>query len=94
MYLKYDFIVNFKRIGIMSKNCTLELKGHIIDSLTLSKIMDSVTELGATCEVEEIKVGSDKTEMSQAKITVSAENAELLEKAVELAQKHGAQKAK
>jgi len=74
----------------MAESCTLEIKGHIIDSLTLSKVMDSIIELGAKCKVDEIKIGQEKTSVSYAKLKVEAENKTILDKVKEFAKKHGA----
>ncbi len=40
--------VNTKKRGyyINMKQCTIEIKGHIIDSLTLTKIMDTILSNG------------------------------------------------
>jgi lysine-ketoglutarate reductase/saccharopine dehydrogenase-like protein (TIGR00300 family) len=50
----------------------VELKGHIIDSLTLPKILDEVMNLGGGFEILEIKVGQRRQDPSHARIKVCA----------------------
>jgi len=69
-----------------------ETKGHIIDSLIFSKILDAVFETGAKCKIDEIQVGEEQTETSSATLTIEADNEDTLSKAVTIAEKHGAVK--
>lgn len=50
----------------------VELKGHIIDSLTLPKILDEVMNLGGGFEILEMKVGQRRQDPSHARIKISA----------------------
>ena len=42
----------------------IEVSGHLIDSLILTKIFDSIMDLGGKFEVIKIKVGKKKTDKS------------------------------
>ncbi len=57
---------------------TIEVKGHIIDSLILPKIYDEILERGGNYSSEEIKIGKTKKDISYAKIKISAPNMRLL----------------
>jgi hypothetical protein len=74
----------------MSLRCNVELKGHIFDSLTLSKIMDVILSNNADCEVEDIKIGLKKNDLSSVRIRITADSAEILNKILEKIKKHGA----
>jgi lysine-ketoglutarate reductase/saccharopine dehydrogenase-like protein (TIGR00300 family) len=58
---------------------TLELHGHIIDSLTLPKVLDEVMNYGGSFEIIEIQVGHHREDSSRARIQVSAPTQELLD---------------
>jgi lysine-ketoglutarate reductase/saccharopine dehydrogenase-like protein (TIGR00300 family) len=51
---------------------TIELRGHIIDSLTLPRVWDTIMDLGGNFEVEEMRVGRRKDEPSYARMQVIA----------------------
>ena len=63
---------------VMNKR-TIELSGHIIDSLTLTKTMGIIMDKGGEFDILEIDVGRKKSDISHAKIEVSADSLELLE---------------
>lgn len=58
---------------------TIELSGHIIDSLTLTRTMGIIMDKGGEFDILEIDVGRKKSDTSHAKIEVSADSPELLE---------------
>ena len=58
---------------------TIGLSGHIIDSLTLTKTMAIIMDKGGEFDILEINVGRKKSDISRAKIEVSANSPELLE---------------
>jgi lysine-ketoglutarate reductase/saccharopine dehydrogenase-like protein (TIGR00300 family) len=68
----------------------VELRGHIIDSYALPRIMDEVMDRGGSYEIEEIQVGRRKDEPSYARLQISAPSRELLELLVDRAQRIGA----
>lgn len=51
----------------------VEVKGHIIDSLVLPKILDAILQVrGAGFEIEELRVGTRKQDASYARLQVRA----------------------
>ena len=48
----------------------IEVKGHLIDSLVLTKIFDRVMDLEGKFEVMKISVGKLKTDESYAKLRI------------------------
>ena len=57
----------------------IELSGHIIDSLTLPKSMDIIMDKGGDFDFIEFEVGKRKSDISRAKMLVSAESPEVLD---------------
>ncbi len=68
----------------------MKLKGHIIDSLTLSKLLDEICNHEILCYAIEIKVGRRREDVSEAIFAIEAETPEEMELAVKIAKKHGA----
>ena len=58
---------------------TIELSGHIINSLTLTKTMGIIMDKGGEFDILEIDVGRKKSDVSHAKIEVQADSPELLD---------------
>ncbi len=52
----------------------IELKGHIIDSLILPKVFDTIMDLGGEFEVQQFEIGKHKTDPSYARILVKGKN--------------------
>src|SRR5947208_7075212 len=50
----------------------VEVRGHIVDSLLLPKILDRILQMGGTFEIRECKIGSRRVDPSFARIAVSA----------------------
>ncbi len=48
----------------------VELRGHVLDSLTLSKVLDHITGSGGWYEIKELQVGTAKEEPSYARLRV------------------------
>ncbi len=72
---------------------TIHLDGHIIDSLTLSKVLDLILRDGGQYRIERCDIGATRTDISHAVITVSAPDAPTLERLLHAAQQHGATRA-
>lgn len=53
---------------------TVLLEGHIIDSLTFSKVLDRIMEEGARFTIEDIRVGQRKFERSRASLIIEADS--------------------
>src|SRR5215471_602251 len=48
----------------------IELKGHIIDSLTLPKVLDEILTRGGTFNIRDIRIGKQRHDGSYARIEV------------------------
>jgi len=68
----------------------IEVTGHIIDSLILSKIFDGVMDLGGEFEILDIKIGKKKKDESYAKLRVLGKNQKHLDHILELVYREGA----
>ena len=73
---------------------TIELRGHIIDSLILPKVLDQILTRGANFRIGEIKIGKKRADQSFARIEVSAETSEALDELILRLRQHGAEVAK
>jgi lysine-ketoglutarate reductase/saccharopine dehydrogenase-like protein (TIGR00300 family) len=69
---------------------TVLLQGHIIDSLILAKVLDTILMMGGTFDLADVQIGSTRDEPSRARITVRAPRAKLLAEILEAIQPHGA----
>src|SRR5439155_983593 len=69
----------------------VELRGHIIDSLLLPKVLDEVQARGGQFELVELSVGRRREDASFARIRVEAEDEEELEEILTRIQEHGAE---
>lgn len=68
----------------------LKLRGHIIDSLILSKLLDQIAELDVECYATEVKVGTKRSDISEATFVIESDDSNKMGEAIELAKKHGA----
>ena len=73
---------------------TIELRGHIIDSLILPKVLDQILTRGAHFKIKEIKVGQNRVDQSYARIEVTAETSEGLDELIRRLLQHGAEVTK
>ena len=69
---------------------TIELRGHIIDSMMLPRVFDTVMDLGGTFRVEEFHVGQTQDEVSFARLSLNHAEEEGLAQIVAACQQHGA----
>jgi len=69
---------------------TIEVHGHIVDSLLLAKVLDAILEAGADYELDEVRIGKTNTDTSQARVIVHHDDAELLGALLDDLQVHGA----
>jgi len=69
----------------------ISLSGHIIDSFTLQKVMDTIIDQGGDYEIEELNVGKHNTDVSTAIIRIETENEEKLDKILDMVTDLGAQ---
>jgi lysine-ketoglutarate reductase/saccharopine dehydrogenase-like protein (TIGR00300 family) len=68
----------------------IEVSGHIIDSLILSKIFDGVMDLDGEFEILKIKIGKKKRDESYAKLRIIGKNQKHLDQILELVYREGA----
>ncbi len=68
----------------------VELAGHIIDSLLLPKVLDEIMSQGGRFEILNISVGQRRQDPSAARLLVSADSTEHLDKIVRDIGRHGA----
>lgn len=70
----------------------MKLKGHIIDSLVLSNLLNQINKLGLECYVTKVDIGtgSRRDDISEATFVIEAESIDEMNKAVGLAKKQGA----
>src|SRR5437867_841853 len=72
---------------------TIKLRGHIIDSLILPKVLDQILTRGASFKIAEIKIGQKRADQSFARIEVSAETSDALDELILRLRQHGAEVA-
>ncbi len=68
----------------------VELRGHIIDSLLLPKVLDVITELGGSYRIRDISVGQTRQDQSLAVIEIRAANEYTLHTILKQVSDHGA----
>jgi lysine-ketoglutarate reductase/saccharopine dehydrogenase-like protein (TIGR00300 family) len=73
---------------------TIELRGHIIDSLILPKVLDQIVTHGADFRIAEIKIGKKRADQSFARVEVSAPTSEALDELILRLRQHGAEPVK
>lgn len=69
---------------------TVTLEGHIIDSLILAKVLDTILQMGGAFDLKEMNVGATREASSSATITVRADSPQLLHDILQAIQPHGA----
>jgi lysine-ketoglutarate reductase/saccharopine dehydrogenase-like protein (TIGR00300 family) len=52
----------------------VEVRGHIVDSLLLPKILDRILQMGGTFEIRECKIGARRIDPSYARIAIRADS--------------------
>ena len=68
----------------------VEVRGHIIDSLILPKVLDIITAAGGTFRIKRIAIGQARTDPSHALVEVSADTGEGLQAILAQIADHGA----
>lgn len=77
-------------IGVQRASATVELEGHIIDSLTLPRVWGAIEDAGAHFRVLEMRVGQSEQEESYVRLEVSADTDEQLRELLGELQRLGA----
>src|SRR5205807_7151122 len=72
---------------------TIELRGHIIDSLILPKVLDEILKGGGNFKIAQVKIGQQRADQSFARIEVSAESGGALDDLILRLRQHGAEVA-
>ncbi len=73
----------------MAHNEIVEFRGHLIDTAALSKVLNDIGEYGGDYVVEQFDIGHGSTDPSYARINVSAEHEETLQRILMRLQIHG-----
>src|SRR5256712_1369757 len=68
----------------------IEVKGHLIDSLILTKIFDIIMDLNGEFQVQEFTVGKRKKDESYAKIVIQGKSQQHLNQILEAVYREGA----
>jgi lysine-ketoglutarate reductase/saccharopine dehydrogenase-like protein (TIGR00300 family) len=71
----------------------IELRGHIIDSLILPKVLDEILTCGGTFAIREIRIGKHRTDASYACIDVFGPSPAIVDDIVRRLRQHGAEVA-
>jgi len=69
---------------------TVEVEGHIIDSLTLAKVLDLILAAGADYEMVDVEIGRTTADASRARLEVVAPDEATLDALLVELQAHGA----
>ena len=70
---------------------TIELRGHIIDSFTLPKVLDQIVTRGATFNIIEFKIGQKRVDPSFARIEITAPTKSQLDELIQRLREQGAE---
>ncbi|MCW2598185.1 MAG: uncharacterized protein JWM02_14 [Frankiales bacterium] len=73
----------------MSVSETVEISGHLMDTGLLARVLDDVLGYGADYRIDRLDVGRAHDDESQAKITVTAEDGDALQRLLMRLQAHG-----
>ncbi len=68
----------------------VEVRGHIVDSLLLPKILDRILQMGGTFEIRECRIGARRVDPSYARIAIKAATALALDEILGDLVEHGA----
>lgn len=69
---------------------TIVLRGHIIDSLILAKVLDLILMMGGSFDLDQVEIGRTREDQSQARIIVRAPTPATLNHILRAIQPHGA----
>lgn len=69
----------------------IRLTGHIIDSFTLQKVMDTIIDQSGDYEIEELNVGKHNTDTSTARIRIECDEEKRLDKILDMVTDLGAE---
>jgi lysine-ketoglutarate reductase/saccharopine dehydrogenase-like protein (TIGR00300 family) len=69
----------------------IELRGHIIDSLLLPKVLDEILSHGGNFKILDVRIGKLRRDPSHARIEVSGPSPEMVDDLVKRLRQHGAE---
>ena len=69
----------------------IELRGHIIDSFTLPKVLDQIVTRGAIFNIVEFKIGQKRVDPSFARIEITAPSRSELDELIQRLHQQGAE---
>jgi lysine-ketoglutarate reductase/saccharopine dehydrogenase-like protein (TIGR00300 family) len=69
----------------------IELRGHIIDSLLLPKVLDEILSHGGDFKIRQIQIGQQRTDPSYARIEVFGPSPEAVDDLIKRLRVHGAE---
>jgi hypothetical protein len=69
----------------------IELRGHIIDSLNLPKVLDEILSHGGSFKRRHIQVGQQRTDPSHARVELSGPSPEAVDELIGRLRQHGAE---
>lgn len=69
---------------------TIILRGHIIDSLILAKVLDLILTMGGSFDLDQVEIGRTREDQSRARIVVQAPSPAALRHILRAIQPHGA----
>src|ERR1700730_3768403 len=72
------------------QRAVIALEGHIIDSLQLPRVWDTIMDMGGNFDVEEFRVGKRKNEVSYLRLSVHAKTEKKLDDILSAIQPLGA----
>ncbi|MCW2837995.1 MAG: bifunctional enzyme conserved domain protein, partial [Marmoricola sp.] len=73
----------------MAHSEIVEIRGHLIDTAALSKVLNDIAEYGGDYVVEQFDIGHGSADPSYARINVSAAREETLQRILMRLQIHG-----
>jgi lysine-ketoglutarate reductase/saccharopine dehydrogenase-like protein (TIGR00300 family) len=73
----------------VTHNEIVEIRGHLIDTASLSKVLNDIDEYGGDYEVDQFDIGHGSADPSYARINVSADAEETLQRILMRLQIHG-----
>ncbi|QVL34688.1 TIGR00300 family protein [Telmatocola sphagniphila] len=68
----------------------VQLHGHILDSLLLPKVLDTILSHGGNYHIKDLRLGNRQSDPSRALLEVRADSAEKLEEILSIIHDHGA----
>src|SRR4051794_6264216 len=77
-------------VSSLPHSATVALTGHLMDPGILARVLDDVLEYGGDYRIESLDLGRQPEDASSARVEISADEAELLDRILMRVQVHGA----